>query len=311
MTGLAANPPNQANAIKANDMQLRLRFIGPMLACFLLVSTAQAGLTIELTNNGGTPPTFDGGGTLVDVMSAAAALWESAFTSNTLDVFVDVSYGWGALPDDVLARASGLSSELDVFGGTLTFDSDGTTSYFVDPTPFDNSEWAGVSTSTQDLGGGTINTGRKFTGAMDEAVGGHDLLTVALHELGHTLGWKFNNIFPPNEAHIITSPVEFAGTAIPIDRLTTHVNQGAADLPSVSLPDAVMGPLIASDTRLSLSGVDILLVAEQLGFSTADFVAVPESSSVLMVGLIGLLVTTRSFLLSLAKRFGFRRSTTG
>jgi hypothetical protein len=127
--------------------------------------------------------------------------------------------------------------------------------FFVDPTPFDNSEYAETVTTFQDLGGGLLNTGFGFRGPT-AAAAGIDLFTILLHEIGHTLGVDL--IIQGNV--LVPSSLPFAGSEIPIDivggRVTGHL----------VLPQALMNPsggLLGPDPlkRTLPSDADILAAA--------------------------------------------------
>jgi hypothetical protein len=59
-----------------------------------------------------------------------------------------------------------------------------TTAWFLDPTPASASEYTTLTNYTADLGGGTMNIGREYTGGTGNGAA-HDLFTTAVHEIGH------------------------------------------------------------------------------------------------------------------------------
>jgi HYR domain-containing protein len=135
-------------------------------------SAAQVNITIvgalgDLDGNG------DGGAGEAAVVQAAAACWANRLGTNrnfTLTVAGGSLTGGGI--------GQGATSAVDGAGiptaGALTMDNDGSTTYFVDPTPLVSSEFPNPDANSQWrlLGGTNV-----------------DLFSVVTHEIGHTLGW--------------------------------------------------------------------------------------------------------------------------
>lgn len=128
-----------------------------------------------------------------NVMQAAADYWETAFASSTRSVSQTIEVSWASHGGFTLAYGGvswGGPSNYNVSGGSLSWDNDGSSTFFVDLTPSNNSEYGDSSFRTADLGGGTINVERIYydaasgTAARDNI----DLLSIAIHEIGHTLG---------------------------------------------------------------------------------------------------------------------------
>lgn len=185
-------------------------------------ASSLAQVTIIRTNAGGAAPaTVAGGGNLDDIFNAAADWWEAALV--TTPYTLTLTYQWGPLGGGTLGlhtlTTQGGTPNRET-AGTITFDNDGSSSWFLDPTPCANNEYStGPTYSSADLGGGTMNTGRVYTGALGSASGRTDLFSVALHEIGHALGMSSANtsfIAENVDGDIdVTSPRPFAGSAIP------------------------------------------------------------------------------------------------
>jgi hypothetical protein len=106
-----------------------------------------------------------------------------------------------AVPFGGLASASPLTSNGVIVGGFLDFDS--SEAWFEDPTPANDSEFAG--------GGGPA---------------GIDLLTIARHELGHALGW----VGEPGRLHVattLTAPIGLFTTTAQVASTADFADSGS------------------------------------------------------------------------------------
>src|SRR5207244_10492851 len=106
---------------------------------------------------------------------------------------VILNYGWGPKGggEHTLNRQGGTPDrELE---GTIWANNDndpGHNHYFLDPTPRLNEEYGAFVETNADFGAGPINAARYFTNPTGDAASFYhvDLLTVLLHEIGHSLG---------------------------------------------------------------------------------------------------------------------------
>jgi len=196
---------------------------------------------------GDAPPNLAGGGNLIDVVNAAADWWELAIRDPHS---LEIGYGWSPLGGLTLAVCTQFVSPQPPVEGQIEFDNDGSSEWFMDPTPYDNSEFGTYTETFDDLGGGDVNVGRVFTGATGDAAGRIDLLAVAQHEIGHLMG--ITSIVPgPIRIH---DPLPYPKTRIPM--VDGHIK----------IDSALMSATISSGTRRYLTWVDILGGAERSGW---------------------------------------------
>lgn len=276
-------------------MKPRLRILASsaILILALLLATVPSASALSIIRNffgtaGGAPTTVAGGGNLTDIFNAAADWWELAI----LDVHtVTLDFGWFPFTGSTLGghslQAQGGTPNRET-AGSIGFDNDGTTSWFLDSTPHDNSEYLTFTATTANLGGGQINVGRVFTDPVGDAVGRLDLLSVAKHEIGHTLGMSAANVSYQNETGLdddidVTAPRLFAGTVIP----TTNFLNPEGFNAHLTIGPALMFPSTSVGVRRIQSAVDILANAEISEFNSLNLNpahTIPEPSTLFFVG---------------------------
>ena len=226
---------------------------------------------------------LSGGGSPEQVVRAAAAYWQSAFAGSPEVVTQNLDFHWGPL-DGPLAVGGTAWTIPDgrLAGGGVTFDSDGGSPFFVDPTPFDSTEYNSFSNYSANLGGAApVNVGRNYFNANTTASQQFDLLTISIHEIGHALGllggypgYDAATNGDGNSSNLeVTAPRPFAGIEIP------------AAGGHIPLDHANMAPGVGAGERKLLSEVDILSLAQTQGFSVVNLNPnpVPEPSAVAIV----------------------------
>ena len=140
--------------------------------------------------------------------------------------------------------------------GTIRFNSNAGIPYFVDSTPWDNSEFT-LTSGTANLGGGNVNNSIQGNAtAAGGAAGRWDLLTLVLHEDEHALGissqlQRFLDLAGASgtTGRTLSIPTTLSGLpnsfSIPITQNSAHYNGGctvaATPTPDCTVDDAANG----------------------------------------------------------------------
>jgi hypothetical protein len=248
------------------------------------------------------------------VMVAAGDYWEQAYLESTVELEQSITVAWCDEGGTALARGgTGWSTGpgYPMFNGYLEWEIN--TDFFVDLTPWENSEYGESSSRSADFGGGEINVERVFFNADIGTVARdhHDLLSVAIHEIGHALGmiglfagWpgypKYDALdqgldgdldlpdgsqIPHEAGHLTYTTSPPGANGFPFD--------GATLLGSY-YPMA-MGESIPAGARKLLSEADILTLAAVHGFDNVNGnpILIPEPSAAVLALLSAALIGWR------------------
>ncbi|MBN2243093.1 MAG: hypothetical protein JW793_10415 [Acidobacteria bacterium] len=240
----------------------------PLVVLFVFISASESqALTIVTRFIGGTPPAnASGSGNLTGIVEAAARIWESFYAD---PVTVTLDYGWASIPDAGNHIALGFNEQgnQELFG-MLLFDNSGKTLFFLDPTPDSNEEYLQSDEELQNFGGGLINVARIFRQPTGTAAGYLDLLSVVLHEIGHSMGMSVgNHAFAAQSAGgviLLSERLPFAGTMAPLE----FNNSGY--IPHFNVMEVSYGCLMSginADERRMPSELDILANAQISGYT--------------------------------------------
>jgi hypothetical protein len=224
-----------------------------------------------LVTAGPAPQNIVGAGHLVEVFNAAADSWERAIGD---DHIVTIQFGWSPIPVGNAVHNVRFQSGIPnrVTEAIVYFDNDGSTRWFLDPTPQEHSEYPTVIECSAALGGGRVNSGYVLSDSSSAQA--LDLLTIAKHEIGHSIAlstWNYLWVTKRADRGILVNPPRpFSGTLIP-------VNSGG----HIRLLGALMDSSLFPAQRKLISVVDVLAIAEMGEFIdlTLDPEVTPTANS--------------------------------
>lgn len=260
----------------------------------------------------------DTAGNLYDAPGAGRADVTSLFQSNVSTAFTylqnTVLLPWDHTVSFLLfplvgADGDSLINSFDVNGRSSASTIRISTGFpeFIDPTPFDNSEFT-LSYGTTPLGGGFVNNKRfgdaiSGSGAEDK----DDFLTLVLHETIHSLGisdnsQRFEDLVGPTGATPRTLTVGSAVSGLPA-AFNIPVLAGSGHFAGDPATNDIFGFTTVSTPGWSLgqralpTGLDILALGQVNGATPSGLnlndsaLAVPEPSTALLgaMGVLGLL----------------------
>ena len=278
------------------------------LLLFLASFDARALLIVPVPSNTTRPGNAIGGGNIIDIFEAAASMWERRI-GDPHTVTIDYGYDAGLNPESGVtfntdgAGISRVSRSRIRFSGSTAGGA-----WWLDDTPQDNQEYGSVPgdparraeliLTEADLGGGFINTERSLF-AVDTppaiGIGGAegDLLTNALHEIGHAMNIDYGSLYTADlrdgtlDQRIDITRGPFTGTqvtweAVDGGHLAVFLPDGQAlmnSTASIPPPGGLRGA-----HRTLISDLDVVVAAELSNFARVhlddiSYVALPNFSS--------------------------------
>ncbi len=241
-----------------------------IIAFAIFMAIKASALTIVRDFVGGTPPTNSiGSGNITNVFNNACDIWESAIKDRHVLV---LHYGWtnSGSGTHILKTQNGIPNrETEGFIYFNDSNNPNNESYWLDPTPLLNEEYDSYTEQSLNLGGGLMNTTRVIRGGPSDGPQ-MDLLTVALHEIGHALGMSMaNNTFIAETIDKdvdVTAPRPFSGSVIP---LQTN-NYGVTSHVAYVSDRILMSGSFAPGERVMPSTLDIVALAQLCGFTNLN-----------------------------------------
>lgn len=240
------------------------------------------------------PPNIVGGGDLTTIMETAAQLWENRVND---DRTFHIAYGWANLSGSALGHSSILGTHFqggDYSKGWVRFDSDTSLgdqyTWYADQTPLSNEEYEfpNLTLTADDERLDTLSLSDYFIGDVppklnvysgsvasreSEVSGWYDMLTVALHEIGHNLGLRFET--PLSDLETADGDVDIRPGLVGGAEFAALVDDLLSD--HLTWPQALMYPIRHTGERVRISDLDLLTVASVAGFNDINLLSPLDS----------------------------------
>ncbi len=270
-----------------------LKFVSVIAFLGAAIAPSNAATITRNFLEGSAPNSSVGGGNLIEIFNTAADYWESTIQD---DFSASISFGWADLADTTLGETLPLeTTENRALKGEILFNRNTNFfNWFLDSTPQVSEEFNEFQSISADLGSGAINVGRVYSSPIADAAGSFDLLTIAIHEIGHIFGiLNFYEAFDSetlDDDIDVTSPIALTGSAIP----TTPINGG-----HINLESAAMYPFFNPGQRKLLSEADILAIATTTSATQFNLnpqlkpKKTPENSTLLTYALFAIFAVAR------------------
>lgn len=256
-------------------------FLSASSPCALLavaagLATPANAITINLTFDANVPGAVGTAGTVRHLINSAASMWEDWIEdTHTLNLTI----GWTNTGGSTLAVHS-LTSQSGgrETAGNIDFGNQWT--WFIDSTPFSDTEFDMTSTIWRDVS--VANQGAWFNGtALNEfevgrtgtatagggASGATDMLSVALHEMGHALGMSSANT--ATQAQTADGDYDFSTTLTRGGALAAVVATGN-NIAHLNCSLACMFPSVSTGLRRLPSPTDIFSTASGSAWTDID-----------------------------------------
>lgn len=257
---------------------------GPASAVFITADYSQLGTVYQLSNgelsNANSVGAIDVTNIFKSNVTTAINYWQNAVLLpwSTIYTFqlapLANAVGDNAIQSfDINGRPTSSVLRVDSFNAGNPSDGNEVT-FYLDPTPTNNSEYAPIVSTSAALGGGSVNVGRIGTASSSPASDGYDLLSLLLHEIEHGLGFsssspRWNNVV--NAAgDTLTVPTSVSGLPssfdIPItgSHIDGSANGGQFNDTTIALPG------FESGQRALLTSADIYAICAIEGCNTSQ-----------------------------------------
>ncbi len=241
------------------------------------------------------------------VMDQAASDIMAIFSADTaVTVSQTVSVSWASLDGLTLAEGgTSWNGSNQLTGGLLNWDNDGSSVFFIDTSPSDNTEFTSFTTDQRSInfGGTNINVEDRWYSSFSGAANNSDLYSVAVHEIMHALGVLGGvTPYPPYAALDVGSDGDLdltaAGNTYEVMYSGGHTTEslswdGPGSLTGTYYPN-VIGSSTVNGTRGRLTDLDALILANIHGFGASDFsvinqpfntIPIPEPKTTILLAL--------------------------